>query len=232
MEITNLKIKSIIDKRMRRDSELFFIELCLVGFDFGYSIVKRKKFQGLTSNGNVLIAPIYDEVRCLSNNVVALKLDNRYAMYNIDKKVFVSQFEYITLIREESFWKLIKESNEVSLYDSEKDQFLVSLGYTEYGIRQRTSQYFWAKRGLFFDYVKRESFQIISLRGVIMAYDTPYGMFGKDEHGKISYFEESGIENKFKMRHIVSEAGGYLVLNNFTYKIEDVIDVYGNILNI
>lgn len=65
-----------------------------------------------------------------------------------------------------------------------------------------------------------------------MAYDTLYGMFGKDEFGKISYFEESGIENNIELRKAVSEAGGYLSLTNLAFRVEDVIDVYGNILNI
>ena len=57
-------------------------------------------------------------------------------------------------------------------------------------------------------------------------------MFGKNENGTISLFEESGIYNVIRLRQMVCEAGGYLTLTNYTYNIQHVIDVYGNILNI
>jgi hypothetical protein len=232
MNINDSKIQAIIDDRRRRDSELFFIDVCSIGREFGYDYTRKKKYHGLSLNGDVVVIPIFDEVLCLSKSVVALKVENKIAIYNLENKEFISQFDYVRIERENSYWKLISASKEVALFDSLRNLFWVNLGYTEYGIRQDNSQYIWAKRGKFFDYIKRDSGQIISLPGIVMAYDSQYGMFGKDEFGKISYFEESGVENSFKLREIVNEAGGYLTLNNFTYKIEDIIDVYGNILNI
>lgn len=232
MEITDSNIKSIIEARMKRDSELFFIDLCYIGNDFGYNYTKRKKYLGLNLNEKIVVAPIFDDVQCLSKNVAALKLENRISVYDIDNREFISQFEYVDWKKDGIYWKLFKISNAVSLYDSERQQFLGDFGYTEYGIRQNYTQYFWAKRGKFFDYINRDTGQVISLPGIIMAYDTQYGMFGKDESGKVSYFEESGMENRLKLRQMVYEAGGYLTLTNLTYKIEDIIDVYGNILNI
>jgi len=233
MEISDCKIKSVIDERERKDVELFFVDLCTVGNNYGIDLVKRKKYFGLADHGEVIISPIFDEIIWLSANAVALKIEDKYSIFRIDTKLFVSQFDFLSLIQEGTYWKLFSGTEYVSLYDIEKENLLFGEScYSEYGLIPKNTQYFWAKRGKFFDYFHRNSGRIISLPGVVMAYDTLYGMFGKDEYDKISYFEESGIENALKLRQIVYEAGGYLVLNNFTYKIEHVIDVYGNILNI
>ena len=232
MEINNSIILSVINERKRRDAELFFVDIRTIGNEYGYEYIKRKKYYGLSFNGVIVIEPIYDKVLCLSVETVALSLNGKMAVYSIKNREFISQFDYIDISKEGFYWKLNKTSHSISLYDAERDKFLGDYGYSDYGLQLSNSKYFWAKRGKFYDYIKRETGQIISLPGVIMAYDTQYGMFGKDELGKISYFEESGIENVSKLREIVSEAGGYLTLNNLSFRVEDIIDVYGNILNI
>lgn len=232
MEINNSIILSVINERKRRDADLFFVDVRTIGHEYGYEYIKRKKYYGLRFNGVIVIEPIYDKVLCLSTETAALNLHDKIAVYNIKNREFISQFDYIDISKEGIYWKLKKTSHSISLYDTEGDNFLGDYGYSDYGIQLSNSQYFWAKRGKFYDYIKRETGQIISLPGVIMAYDTQYGMFGKDEFGKISYFDESGIENVSKLRKIVSDAGGYLTLTNLTFRVEDIIDVYGNILNI
>lgn len=232
MEINNSIILSVINERKRRDADLFFVDVRTIGHEYGYEYTKRKKYYGLSFNGVVVIEPIYDMVLCLSVESVALSLHGRIAIYSIKNREFISQFDYMDISKEGFYWKLNKTSHSISLYDAERDKFLGDYGYSDYGLQLSNSKYFWAKRGKFYDYIKRETGQIISLPGVIMAYDTQYGIFGKDELGKISYFEESGIENVSKLRKIVSEAGGYLTLTNLSFRVEDIIDVYGNILNI
>lgn len=232
MEINNFKILSVINERKRRNADLFFIDVCTTGRDQGYEYTKRKKHYGLSHQGVSVIEPIYDKVQCLSKETAVLWIYDDIAVYNIKDREFISQFDYVDISKDGIYWKLRKASNIISLYDSERNQFLGDYGYSDYGIKQTNSQYFWAKRGRFFDFIKRETGQVISLPGVIMAYDTQYGMFGKDESGKISYFEESGRENVSKLRKLVSESGGHLSLTNLTFKVEDIIDVYGNILNI
>lgn len=232
MEINNPKILSVINERKKRDADLFFVDVIVIGYEYGYEYTKRKKYYGLSLNGVTVIEPIYDKVVCLSTETVALQIYDKIAVFSIKDSEFISQFDYVDISKDGIYWKLKNTSNTISLYDIDKNQFLGDFGYSAYGIRQINSQYFWAKRGKFFDYIKRETGQVISLPGIIMAYDTQYGMFGKDELGKISYFEESGIENVSKLRKVVSEAGGYLTLTNLVFRVEDIIDVYGNILNI
>lgn len=232
MEINNSKILSIINERKKRDTELFFVDASTVGYEYGYEYTRRKKYYGLSLQGATVIEPIYEKVHCLSKATVALWIYDKIAIYSLHSNEFISQFDYERISKEGSYWKLEKASNTISLYDIEKNRFFGDYGYSEYGIQQSNSQYFWAKRGKFYDFIKRETGQVISLPGVIMAYDTQRGMFGKDEFGKISYFDESGIENVSKLREAVSEAGGYLTLTNLTFRVEDIIDVYGNILNI
>ena len=57
-------------------------------------------------------------------------------------------------------------------------------------------------------------------------------MYGRDTNNKVLYFDESGVEDGIMLRKQVIDAGGYLKLTNYTYNLEDIIDVYGNILNV
>lgn len=93
-------------------------------------------------------------------------------------------------------------------------------------------EYIWAKRGRFYDYIHRASGAVISLPGIIMAYDTQYGIFGLDEYNRVCKFNENGLGCHWDLRQSVKKQGGYLTLHNHTYNIEHIIDIYGNILNV
>ena len=228
------KIKTIIEERKRKDSELFFVDASVVSSKFDLFIIKKKKFYGISLNGETIIPPIYDDIIIISNSIIAIKVIDKFSLYDICSKQLITKFSYTSLDCIDSFWRLYEESNNFILFDTLSGRIINNNGrYDEYNLKCNDTEYYWArKKGGFFDYIDRSSGICISLPSVVMAYDTKYGMFGKDEFGKVSLFDESGCENNVKLRELFSEAGGYLTLTNYTYKIEHIIDVYGNILNV
>lgn len=147
MEITDSEILSIIKERTRKDADLFFIDVCTIGNVHEYEYTKRKQYYGLSLNGKTIVEPIYEKVLCLSKDTVALWLYDKIAIYSIKNNEFISQFDYIKISKDGIYWKLGKESDSISLFNSKRSQFLGDSGYSDYGTKLTNSQYFWAKRG-------------------------------------------------------------------------------------
>lgn len=226
-------IQEIINQRLKYDSEIFFVDTKIVSTEFDMTIIKKKQHYGVSLNSEIVIPPIYDEIVVLTRSIVAIKIKNRISLYNISRKRTITDVLYNSMEHIGSYWKFNNDSKSFLIFDTTREKFLNNKGeYDEYNLRCDHTEYCWVRRGRFFDFIHRETGKSFSLPGIVMAYDTEVGMFGKNENGTISLFEESGIENVMRLRQIVCEAGGYLTLTNYTYNIQSVIDVYGNIVNI
>lgn len=226
-------IQNIINNRIKYDSEIFFVDMNVVSTVFDVTIIKKKQYYGVSLNREIVLPPIYDQIVVLTHSTVAIKIKDRLALYNIHRNVSITDFSYKSMERIGSYWKFNNDSGLFLIFDTTREISFNNKGrYDEYNLRCDHTEYCWVRRGRFFDFIHRETGKNISLPGVVMAYDTETGMFGKNENGTVSLFDESGIENVIRLRKIVCEAGGYLTLTNYTYNIQHVIDVYGNILNI
>lgn len=234
MEITEGEtIQNIISNRIRYDSEIFFVDTSVVSTVFDITIIRKKQYYGISLNGEIVLPPIYDEIVVLTHSTVAIKIKDRISLYNIHSNISISDFSFKSLECIGSYWKLNKDSGSFIIFDTIKDICFNNDGrYDEYNLRCNHTEYYWAKRGRFFDFIHRETGKNFSLPGIVLAYDTEVGMFGMNENGTVSLFDESGLENVIRLRKIVYEAGGYLTLTNYTYNIQHIIDVYGNVLNI
>ncbi len=232
MEVID-KINAIIKRRKKIDAELFFVDTIIVSSMGNIDIIKKKKFYGVSLNDEIIISPIYDEIVIITDSIVSMRIENRISLYDIIRKKPITEFDYTSLAQVGTYCKLNKNSDYFILYDTQNGKmFNIDGYYEEYNLKHLYTEYCWVRKGRFYDYIHRQSGKRISLPGIIMAYDTEFGMLGKDEFGKVSYFEETGVENNLKLRELVSQAGGYLTLINYTYNVEHIIDVYGNILNI
>lgn len=226
-------IQEIINHRLKYDSEIFFVDTKIVSTEFNMAIIKKKQYYGVSLNSEIVIPPIYDEIAVLTHSTVAIKIKNRISLYDISRKRSITEFSYNSMEHIGSYWKFNNDFGTFLIFDTIREKlFNNKCGYDEYNLKCDYTEYCWVRRGRFFDFFHRETGKSFSLPGIVMAYDTEVGMFGKNENGTISLFEESGIENVMRLRQIVSEAGGYLTLTNYTYNIQHIIDVYGNILNI
>lgn len=232
MEISN-QILKIVEQRISKDSELFFIDTDICCSQFGLNIIKRKNLFGVSLNGEIIIPTIYDEIILLTSSVIAIKINNRYSLYDINKREYITAYDYISLEPIESIWKITNtHGKSIILSTADSAIYLNGNCYEEFNLKQNYTEYVWARKGSFFDYINRKTWKHISLPCVVMAYDTKCGMFGKDTSNKVLYFNESGVEDENMLRKQVIGAGGYLKLTNYTYNLEDIIDVYGNILNV
>lgn len=233
MEQLNDEIKTIIEERKKRDSELFFITPIVVSSKFNIGVIKRKSYFGVLFDAEMVLLPIYDDVVVVAESVVALKINGKYSLYDITDGKIITDFYYIAIEAVGAYWKLFGESGEFIVYDTLNKKIIYASGvYEEYNLKCIATEYCWAKRGNFFDYIHRVSGRCISLPGILMAYDTEFGMFGMNNENVVIYFDEYGYKDNLKLRKLVFEAGGYLTLNNYTYNIQHIIDVYGNILNV
>ena len=228
-------ISAEIENRLKRNENLFYVEPVTVSSTDGLSIIRRKKYFGIKKNNTILIEPMYDNIFLFSENWADVTIKGVHNLLNIAQGKFVSDFQYSSLdiSYHTCIMKSFEDSNINSVYDLKRDTFIIENGtYEEYNLKHASTEYLWARRGKFYDFIHRESGRIISLPGIEFAYDTSEGMIALSEKEKVCCFNESGLEDVQLLRRIVSDSGGYLVLHNFTYNIQHIIDIYGNILNL
>lgn len=220
----------MLAERISRDNDLFFVETAVVDSRYGLNVIRRKKRYGIAS----LIPPVFDEVMVMSPLVVAAKLDGAYAIYAVkDPASPLCDFECNAMNPSGDMLLMHMLDGKTSLLDMSRAKFVLQhRDYEEYNLRAGHTQYLWARRGRFYDFIHRESGRLISLPGVIMAYDSDLGIWGQDERGRVGVFTENGTVDPDCLRAEAIAHGGYISLTNYTYNLNHVIDVYGNILNI
>lgn len=229
----NSNVNSVISERLAKDKDLFFVDYCVMASKYGIDIIKKKKFQGVKNNDVILIPPIYEDIEIASNDVAIVKLLDTYAIFSLRECRQLSEFEYCSVHISNDMIVLHKGNGRSAIYNMNTSNFLYqTANYDEFNLKDSSTEYIWARRNVFFDYIHRESGRIISLPGIIMAYDTKHGIFGLDEHNKVCNFNEYGVEDQWRLRQLVQNEGGFFALRNYTYNIEHIIDIYGNILNI
>lgn len=229
----NMSVDRIIAERLAKDNELFFVDASVIDSKYGKNIIRKKKYQGIQGDNGILIHPIYENVEIVSNDVAIVKLLDAFAIFSISEGKRLSEFEYSSVHISNDMIVLNKEAGRSSIYNLKTSKFIHKTeDYDEFNLKDASTEYIWARRNTFFDYIHRESGRVISLPGIIMAYDTEHDIFGLDEYNRVCKFNEYGIESHWDLRQSVQIQGGYLTLHNYTYNIEHIIDIYGNILNI
>lgn len=231
--MTNSDFRLIITNRLTKDNNMFFVDAICVMSKYGFDVIKRKKYYGIALNSKIILNPIFDHIEVLTNDIAIVKIKNLLALFSIKRNTLLTEFEFKTCQAENSMAILTNQSDRIILYDLSESRFLHRQGdYDEFNLKNSSTEYLWAKRNRFYDYINRKTGRVISLPGIIMAYDTKTGIWGLDEYQRVSAFDEFGVEDLSMTRTIVKDNAGYLTLSNYTYNIEHIIDIYGNILNI
>lgn len=229
----NSNINNVISERLVKDKDLFFVDYSVIKSKYGIDIIRKKKFQGVKNNDLILIPPIFDNIEIASNDLAIVKLLDTYAIFSLREGGQLSEFEYCSVHISNNMIVLHKGNGRCAIYDMNTSNYLhQTADYDEFNLRDSSTEYIWARRNAFYDYIHRESGRIVSLPGIIMAYDTEHDIFGLDEHNKVCNFNEYGVEDQWRLRRYVQKEGGFLALHNYTYNIEHIIDIYGNVLNI
>lgn len=226
------EIKKLIEQRKEKNGILFFIKPELDRQIGEFEIVKRKAFVGLNKNDTVLFEPIYDDIQFLTESICSLKIKNLLGLADCTSGEMLLDFNYARMtIDIEGYITTFNSEGRRGLYDYNNKKELLSCKYEEFGSPIGV-EYIWIRNGNQYDYIEKKSGKIIRVGGLSRVYDSPEGMFGVNSSRRVIMIGEDGYENPKKLREIVMRAGGYLCLQNYVYKIEDYIDVYGNILNV
>lgn len=222
-----------IAERAKADDGLFFVEPVIVSSDFGYNTVRRHGQYGLMAGGQFVLPAVFDELSVVSAELAMLKVNGRYACYSLAEGVYFSGFEYVSFECCGGFLKLFTAGRHYSLYELAQRRFISGSGlYDEFNLADSGTEFIWAKSGRYFDFIRRADCEVFRLPSVTMAYDTASGMVAQNEYGEVSVYNHNCAEDRFMLRKLVIEAGGYLALNNHTYHIRHIIDISGNIVNI
>lgn len=227
------EIQAIIREREKIDKDLFFLPIEKITSDSPYTIIKRNKRLGIIKDDMVIVSPIYDNVRLLVNNYAILEIENAVACYDLVTQLFVTTFEYHHILCVNNYLKVYKDSNLCGIFDLVEKKQIVRCGlYEDFNLKDRNTKYMWAKYDKYFHFINKHTGKIIRLQGISMAYDTPFLMMGKDERDTVSVYNEEGRQDLLLLRRIVQKEGGYMTLYNYTYNIQHLIDINGNVLNI
>lgn len=222
-----------IRAREEADSLLFFVDLEPLTEAFGFTVVRRKKKFGIYRCQEMIVKPIFDEVVICSEHLAMLKINGEYACFDLSSKHLSTDFEYVSYKCVNEYAKLYTNPTRCSLYEAKHRRILSGERlYEDFNLKDFSTEYIWARRGLFYDYIHRGSGEIVVLPNIVMAYDTPVGMFGKNGLGKVTFYNETGTADWVKLRTAVLCKEGHLTLSNYTLNIQNIIDIYGNILNI
>lgn len=225
------EMKNIIEKRLKNDSELFFVDEVVVTEECGCCISRRKSFFGLKKHGRELLHHVFDEIKVLNENLVVTRIGSCFALFNLSNNQWLCDFDYAYVKRHNDFLHLISTNGINCWFDISHMRFIS--GYDEINSKPNNqTDFFWARKGRFYDFIHRKTGDVVSPPGVIMAYDTETGIFGRCNHFKVSYFDNTGLEKPEELRRIVMNAGGYLELQNHKFNIQHFIDVNGIILNL
>lgn len=181
----------------------------------------------------VIVPPIYDNIRLLPNHYAIFEIGNAAACFNLITQLFTTPFDYHHISYVNNYLKLYKESNRCGIFDLEGENIIAECNlYDDFNLKDRRTKYMWARCDNHFHFINKHTGKIIRLSEISMAYDTTSLMIGKNKQDIVSVYSEEGYAVDFALREIVRDNGGYMTLYNYTYNIQHVIDINGNILNI
>lgn len=218
-------------ERKTQDEYLFFREIRAVEPVGRFLIIKRGNgsYRGLQRDGEIILPPVYDRVDFISEDIVAIKIRDLYALYDVSESERLTEFEFDT-IEPHGKYLVVSSNTKYGLYEIENRRLLIPARYDVINIKREDTEYIWVRNGNIFDFVHRETGRFISMPGAVMAYDTETAMFVMFENRKVALMDERGLNNSGGLRKTVIDKGGYLSLQNITYHTKIIIDVYGNIL--
>lgn len=225
----------LLEVRKARSEALHFLPVKTLSCHYErYCIVLRNRLQGIRSlrTGEDCVPTIFDEISIFPDAIASLTVEGRVAIYDLAAQKFLTDFDYVSVQKTAGGLLVLKCSDgSCGLYNIKERKLLLSSGYDEFS--PATNDYIWAKCGKHYSYIHRETGQVICPPCLIMAYDFPnIGLWGCNEAGIVSAYTTSGSPDPITFRRAVVDAGGFLHLHNYAYKIEHIVDVYGHILNV
>lgn len=223
-------MKDLIDRRAKRDRELFYVEVHTEQHG-PYTICRRKKLYGVYAGGTEVFPIVFDQIRIVDTSLFGMRIGEKWALADTAKRL--TPFEY-------SDFKLLPggfvEIESVStgkkgIFSVGKWKEVVVPVYDEIG-HVTAAPLVWAREGRTYDYVSLSDGHTINFAPLRLAYDTAGVMAGLSESGPVVVLDSEGRASDEERRRAVIEAGGHLLLQNFSKRLEHIIDVYGNILNL
>ena len=223
-------LKNELAHRLDRNSRLFFATPKIVTSVGEFNIIERKNLFGLSNIDGIILEPIFDEVYILNETLFSLGILKRHALYNANQRKYNTEFMYQTICLQNFFLKMDVGDGSVHYWDIENNRMLLRGNFDEISVKN-VGEYLWVRKGHVYDFISRESGQLMHIPGMTMAYDTQYGMFGMNEFNKVCCYDTRGVASPHLFRRVVLDAGGYITLKNLSLQIEHIVDINGNILN-
>lgn len=232
--VSELRIspEELIKKRTDQAGDLFFIDETIVWTDGKFEIRKRKKLYGIYLNDTEVFPIVFDEVAHMGGNLFEVKISQFKAIADTSSRR-LSSFDYSLFeILSDDYVKVTARKTSMEGVLSANDlRIILPLSFDEVG-RFVKPDLIWVRKGNCYDYVNVRDGRIMNVCPLTLVYDNVEGMAGLNDAGHAVILNNEGRADGKLLRDIVMKAGGHLVLQNYKKKIEHIIDVYGNILNI
>lgn len=224
-------IEDILRQRQIEDDRIFFVERAIVSEVGEYSVVQRRNWKGICCHGETLLPTIYDDIVVIDATTAVVTVKGQCAAYHLYRQSLLTGYEYEEIIKVPyyNYLYLLRDSKR-GVYDLSASSLLLSPQFDEIS-NHFSFQYLWVKRNRYYHFVNLQTGKFCSMPNLILAYDSPDGMFGLCENGKVSCFTENGTSDNDMFRAIVIKHGGHLTLQNFKDRLTHIVDIYGNVLN-
>ncbi len=218
--------------RQETDENQFFIPFSKLSSEGPLTIIGRKGRLGVAKGAIVTVPTLYDEVRIITLDLCALRVEKLWAMADPQTGDRITPFRYSDIgLEQYGSVPVTSRDGGKGIFDCDRRRESVAPEYDETSMAPGT-EYVWVRRNGTFGFTERATGRYIPAGGLIKPYDTPEGMIGLNELGRVMAFTSGGYESPSLLRMMVMDAGGHLALRNYSLHDEDIIDVYGNIVNV
>lgn len=232
VSVKKISPDELIKKRADQARDLFFIDETIVWANEKVEVRKKKKFYGIYLNGTEIFPIVFDEVSFIGRSFFEVRILHFKAIADVASKRLSSfDYAYFEILSDQYVKAAERETSKEGVLAVDGWRIILPFSFDEVG-RFVQPDILWVRNGNCYDYVNVRDGRIMNVCPLRLVYDNVEGMAGLNGAKRVVALGQDGRVNGTMLREMVMEAGGHLVLQNYKEKIEHIIDVYGNILNI
>lgn len=200
-----------------------------------YNIVNRKGMIGVDNCKGVHVClPIYDEISSVfDEGTLLIKICNIFGIFSLKTKKMevLPNFDSVIIHNEHRTIEVIKNGKH-GLWDDKECRLVIPAEFEDVTV-STYYPYLWIKKSqTLFDFIEKTTGQLVNVPNAIMAYESCDGMFVQSKQtSRVMAINANGYADILALRRSVITTHGRKILKNNKYKIQDVVDIYGNILN-
>lgn len=220
----------ILEQRKGWLNDYFFIDTKIQEIRGSYVVVKRKNYVGLVIDGIDILETLFDEIVFIDTEFIKARVADKWGLFDIVSEKWIIK-PLCNIIKLHKFYNTIELiiGKKHGLISIPLHKIVVPIKYEDVSINAN-GEYIWVKEFNVYSFLKKSSGQLLRMQNASFAYDNEEYMMVLID-GKVYCMNELGNKDEALFRKLVIENKGRLRLMNYKYRVLDIVDIYGNIIN-